>query len=289
MGINGAREAQLEPAHRAIARQPGERTALLFANETLSYGELNARANRLAHHLMERGVGPEVLVGICMERSVEMIVSILAVLKAGGAYLPLDPEYPAQRLAYMVADSGIALLLTHRATQGCIAPTASLCVLEVEQLALQARPESEPCVAVHGESVAYVIYTSGSTGQPKGAAVRHDALSSCMAWMQRSYQLEEADTVLHKAQFGFDVSCWEIFWPLTSGARLVVANPGDHRDPARIVELIERHQITTMNFVPAMLQAFLAHPGIEAHTRLKHLIVGERRCRRRRRKKRLRG
>ncbi|WP_172705848.1 amino acid adenylation domain-containing protein, partial [Variovorax paradoxus] len=122
--------------------------------------------------------------------------------------------------------------------------------------------------------LAYVIYTSGSTGRPKGAAVRHAALSSCMAWMQANYGLTAADTVLHKAPFGFDVSVWEMFWPLTTGVKLVIANPGDHRDPERLVRLIQRHQVTTLNFVPSMLQAFLGHEGIERSTRLRYIICG---------------
>jgi amino acid adenylation domain-containing protein len=275
--VNTHREPGLQPVHRLIeghARSQPQATALLFADEALSFFELNRRANRLAHRLISLGVGPDVLVGIAMERSVEMVVGILAILKAGGAYLPLDPEYPTQRLAYMVEDSGIELLLTHRATRDHIASREGLTFLEVEGLDLANEPESDPNVALHGEHLAYVIYTSGSTGRPKGAAIRHDALHSCMAWMQRVYGLGREDTVLHKAPFGFDVSCWELFWPMTAGARLVVANPGDHRDPERLVQLIQRHQITTLNFVPAMLQAFLAHPGIEASTRLKHIICG---------------
>ena len=133
---------------------------------------------------------------------------------------------------------------------------------------------TDPEVAVHGEQLAYVIYTSGSTGRPKGAAVRHAALSSCMAWMQANYGLTAADTVLHKAPFGFDVSVWEMFWPLTTGVKLVIANPGDHRDPERLVRLIQRHQVTTLNFVPSMLQAFLGHEGIERSTRLRYIICG---------------
>ncbi len=275
--VNTRREPGLRPVHEVIAQQaqraPGA-TALLFGDEALSYAQLDRRANRLAHRLRSLGVGPDVLVGIAMERSVEMVVAILGILKAGGAYLPLDPEYPAQRLSYMVQDSGIALLLVHRATRGLIDARDGLAVLALDGLDLGAEPETDPRVAVHGANIAYVIYTSGSTGRPKGAAVRHDALHSCMAWMQGAYGLGAGDTVLHKAPFGFDVSCWEIFWPLTAGARLVVAHPGDHRDPERLVQLIERHQVTTLNFVPAMLQAFLAHPGIEARTRLKHIICG---------------
>ncbi|MFS2054307.1 amino acid adenylation domain-containing protein, partial [Variovorax sp. CT11-76] len=256
------------------ARQQPAAIALLFADEALSFAELNRRANRLAHRLVALGVRPDARVGIAMERSVELVVGLLAILKAGGAYLPLDPDYPAQRLAYMVDDSGIDLLLAHRATRDCIAARGGLRVLEIDSLDLGSEPESDPEVALHGENLAYVIYTSGSTGRPKGAAVRHGALHSCMAWMQRVYGLSRDDTVLHKAPFGFDVSVWEMFWPMTAGARLVVANPGDHRDPERLVQLIERHQVTTLNFVPSMLQAFLAHPGIESRTRLRYIICG---------------
>ncbi|MBT2336868.1 AMP-binding protein, partial [Variovorax paradoxus] len=276
-GVNTHREPQPEPVHRMIeqrARKQPDATALLFADESLSFAELNRRANRLAHRLIALGVGPEVLVGIAMERSVEMVMAILGVLKAGGAYVPMDPEYPAERLAYMVQDSGIELLLTQRSLVDCVPDCRALTVLEVDATDLGGEPDSDPQVALHGENLAYVIYTSGSTGKPKGAAIRHDALHSCMAWMQRTYGLTRDDTVLHKAPFGFDVSVWELFWPMTSGARLVVANPGDQRDPARLVELIQRHQVTTLNFVPSMLQAFLAHEGIEASTRLRHIICG---------------
>jgi amino acid adenylation domain-containing protein len=278
--VNAQREPDAEPVHRMIerhARQQPQATALLFGDQVLSFEQLNRRANRLAHRLIALGVGPDVLVGVAMERSVEMVVALLATLKAGGAYLPLDPDYPAERLAYMVQDSRIALLLAHRATRGCLGErsgSGSLATLEIDRLDPGGESDADPQVALHGDNLAYVIYTSGSTGKPKGAAIRHAALHSCMAWMQRTYGLGRDDTVLHKAPFGFDVSVWELFWPLTAGARLVVANPGDQRDPARLVQLIQRHQVTTLNFVPSMLQAFLAHEGIEASTRLRHIICG---------------
>ncbi|MGJ7564544.1 amino acid adenylation domain-containing protein [Variovorax sp. GB1R11] len=276
-GENHRRHEGAQPVHRQIeahAKLQPSAPALVFGDEALSYAELNARANRLAHRLVALGVGPDVLVGICVERSTEMMVGILAVLKAGGAYVPLDPDYPADRLSYMVEDSGISLLLTQSGLRSLIPGAEALEVLELDTLDTSSEPDANPQVNLHGEHLAYVIYTSGSTGRPKGAAIRHQALFSCMAWMQEFYTLEGADTVLHKAPFGFDVSVWEMFWPLTSGARLVIANPGDHRDPARLVELIQKHQITTLNFVPSMLQAFLAYEGIEATTRLKHIICG---------------
>jgi amino acid adenylation domain-containing protein len=283
-----ALDAHWLPVHEAIARharsQP-DATALVFGTDTLSYTELERRANRLAHHLIAQGVGPETLVGVALARSLEMVVGLLGILKAGAAWVPLDMDYPPQRLAYMAQDSGVKLVLTHSALLGeaplqALAPHHTL--LALDTLDLEAPSEDDappPLVKVHGEQLAYVIYTSGSTGKPKGAANRHGALASCMAWMQAKYRLsrndgQQPDAVLHKAPFGFDVSVWEIFWPLTAGVKLVLAQPGDQRDPQRIVQLIRQHGITTVNFVPSMLQAFLAHEGIEAQTRLRHIICG---------------
>nr|WP_315223086.1 non-ribosomal peptide synthetase [uncultured Duganella sp.] len=265
------------PVHQLFerqARRQPDQVALLFGEDVLTYAELNARANRMAHRLIALGVAPEVKVGIAVERSVGMVVGLLAILKAGGAYLPLDPEYPAERMAYMMRDSGIGLLLTDAEVGQRLPPVAGVEVLDLETLDLRGEPEHDPQITMHGENLAYVIYTSGSTGRPKGAAVRHRSLAGCMRWMQDTYGLTRDDTVLHKAPFGFDVSVWEIFWPLTTGVRLVVANPGDHRDPERITALVRRHAVTTMNFVPPMLQAFLAHEGIERETRLRYVICG---------------
>ncbi|NVD98037.1 non-ribosomal peptide synthetase [Massilia sp. BJB1822] len=275
-GFNPVRHADAEPVHRSFERNAlrhPDAPALLFGDQTLSYAELNVRANRLAHRLMALGVGLESRVGIAVERSLDMIVGLLAILKAGAAYVPLDTDYPAERLRYMAEDSGISLLLTHGALNASL-PLSAVPVLLLDQTDVSAESSANPAVPVHGENLAYVIYTSGSTGNPKGAANRHRSLSSCMAWMQETYHLTPADTVLHKAAFGFDVSVWEQFWPLTAGARLALALPGDQRDPARLVALIQQHQVTTVNFVPPMLQAFLAHEGIEASTRLKHIICG---------------
>ncbi|WP_256584148.1 condensation domain-containing protein, partial [Pseudomonas sp. SDI] len=241
-------EAQVERAPDA--------PALLFGEVELSYAELNARANQLAHRLIEAGVGPDVLVGIAAERSLDMVVGLLGVLKAGGAYVPLDPEYPEERLAYMFEDSGIRLLLTQRHLLEALPIPASLTTLLLEE-PLDGYATHNPNVEVTGENLAYVIYTSGSTGKPKGAGNRHSALTNRLCWMQQAYGLDGSDTVLQKTPFSFDVSVWEFFWPLMTGARLALAAPGDHRDPAKLVELIERHQVTTLHFVPSMLQVFL--------------------------------
>ncbi|NVD98035.1 non-ribosomal peptide synthetase [Massilia sp. BJB1822] len=275
--LSGAQQAQLrhwgdnrehhdgeEPVHCLFELQAATRPqncALLFGEASLSYGELNVRANRLAHHLIQLGVRPESKVGIALERSFEMVVGLLAILKAGGAYVPLDPEYPAERLRYMVEDSGIGLLLTHSQLLPQFGHEG-VAALALDQLDLEGQPEHNPAPALNGENLAYVIYTSGSTGRPKGAANRHRSLYNRLAWMQQAYRLTPADTVLQKTPFSFDVSVWEFFWPLMMGARLVIAAPGEHREPARLRELICRHQVTTLHFVPSMLQAFLAHQGV---------------------------
>ncbi|WP_338477064.1 amino acid adenylation domain-containing protein [Pseudomonas khavaziana] len=247
--------------------------ALVFGTTTLTYAQLDARANQLAHALGEQGVGPDVLVGICVERSVEMVIGLLAILKAGGAYVPLDPEYPQERLAYMIEDSGVQLLLSQQSLLALL-PAAGIQVIALDQPALwlDGYSREAPAVAVHALNLAYVIYTSGSTGKPKGAGNSHRALVNRLSWMQQAYGLDAGDAVLQKTPFSFDVSVWEFFWPLMTGARLVVAAPGEHREPARLIETIGRHAITTLHFVPSMLQAFIHEPGVQACTRLKRIV-----------------
>ncbi|QEY62655.1 amino acid adenylation domain-containing protein [Metapseudomonas lalkuanensis] len=247
------------------AAQP-DAPALAFGNQSLTYAQLNVRANRLAHKLRSLGVGPESLVGVACERSVELVVSLLAILKAGGAYVPFDPEYPRDRLAYLFDDSRIALLLTQShllAELPLPEGVTSLC-LDQDSDALEAFSAANPDVAIAPGNLAYLIYTSGSTGKPKGAGNTHAALHNRLAWMQAAYQLDAGDTVLQKTPFSFDVSVWEFFWPLMVGARLAVAAPGDHRDPARLLALIEAHRVTTLHFVPSMLQAFASQLAVQA-------------------------
>ncbi|WP_455827934.1 non-ribosomal peptide synthase/polyketide synthase [Pseudomonas kilonensis] len=273
--------AQTYPLHSSVQQlieaqvlRTPDAPALAFAGQRLSYAELNCRANRLAHRLIAAGVGPDVLVGLAVERSIEMVVGLLAVLKAGGAYVPLDPEYPRDRLAYMLEDSGVALLLTqaHLLEQLPIPPGVQHLVLEQGDAGFQDCSEHNPQVGVDGENLAYVIYTSGSTGQPKGAGNRHSALTNRLCWMQQAYGLGAGDTVLQKTPFSFDVSVWEFFWPLMTGARLVVAAPGDHRDPAKLVSLINAEQVTTLHFVPSMLQAFLQDSNVGSCHSLQRIV-----------------
>ncbi|OIN52091.1 non-ribosomal peptide synthase/polyketide synthase [Pseudomonas costantinii] len=266
-----------QPVHRLIEaqveREP-DAVALVFEGQSLTYAQLNARANRLAHALIERGVGPDVLVGISVHRSLDMVIGLLAILKAGGAYVPLDPEYPAERLAYMIDDSAIDWLLTQQALVATLPIPARVhtLVLDNGDAWLQHAPQSNPVSTVVVQNLAYVIYTSGSTGKPKGAGNSHGALTNRLCWMQQAYSLGAGDSVLQKTPFSFDVSVWEFFWPLMTGVRLVVAAPGDHRDPAKLVSLIEHEHITTLHFVPSMLQAFLLDSQVSRCTSLTRIV-----------------
>ncbi|AVO54972.1 non-ribosomal peptide synthase/polyketide synthase [Ectopseudomonas mendocina] len=246
--------------------------ALAFGEQRLDYAALNRQANRLAHALIERGVGPDSLVGVAMERSVEMVVALLAILKAGGAYVPVDPEYPIERQAYMLEDSGVKLLLCQSHLQLPLAEGVQRIDLDQAGDWLHGYGEDNPGVELDGENLAYVIYTSGSTGKPKGAGNRHSALTNRLCWMQQAYGLGAGDTVLQKTPFSFDVSVWEFFWPLMTGARLVVAAPGDHRDPAKLVETINRESVTTLHFVPSMLQAFLQDENVASCSSLQRIV-----------------
>ncbi|RRV07249.1 amino acid adenylation domain-containing protein [Pseudomonas sp. v388] len=264
--VHGLIEAQV----RATPNAP----ALVFADRSLSYAQLNARANQLAHRLRESGVGPDTLVGICAQRSLELVIGLLAIVKAGGAYVPLDPDYPEDRLAYMMQDSGIGLLLTQSDLLPRLpvpAHVQSLC-LDQDGDWLAGYSTANPVNVSHPQNLAYVIYTSGSTGKPKGAGNSHRALVNRLHWMQDAYRLDASDTVLQKTPFSFDVSVWEFFWPLLTGARLAIALPGDHRDPQRLVQTIQQQQVTTLHFVPSMLQAFMSYGDADSCDSLRRVI-----------------
>ncbi len=253
-------------------RATPEAPALRFAGRESSYDQLNRQANRLAHRLMARGVGPDALVGVAMERSVDLVVSLLAVLKAGGAYVPLDPDYPAERLAYLLDDSGVGLLLTQHALRERLPSNAGVECLCMDEGHDEPAIEHDPAPRLHPGHLAYVLYTSGSTGRPKGAGNSHGALYNRLAWMQQAYGLDAHDRVLQKTPFSFDVSVWEFFWPLMTGACLVVADPGEHRDPARLIATIRREGVTTLHFVPSMLQAFLHEEAVATCTGLRRIV-----------------
>ncbi|MEU4120384.1 amino acid adenylation domain-containing protein, partial [Kitasatospora sp. NPDC028055] len=269
--------ATLPELFQAQATRTPDATAVVFEGVELSYAELNARANRLAHLLISRGVGPEQLVALVLERSVEMVVALLAVTKAGAAYLPVDPEYPADRIAHLLEDGAPALVLATSATAGLTAAPAL--VLDAPALVeeLAGLPDGDPVDAdrihpLRAANPAYVIYTSGSTGRPKGVAVPHSGIVNRLTWMQSEYRIGADDRVLQKTPFGFDVSVWEFFWPLLEGGTLVLARPGGHKDPAYLAELIQRERITIAHFVPSMLQAFLHEPAAAGCTGLRAVL-----------------
>ncbi len=269
-GPGGLVQQQFE---QQVRRTP-QATAVIFGEQQWSYAALNQRANRLAHGLIQQGVGPDSLVGIALERSFDMLAALLAILKAGGAYVPLDADYPQERLAYMLKDSGVQWLLTQSDLNLPLAEGVQCLSLEGDQAWLNGVDETDPQVAVSGQNLMYVIYTSGTTGNPKGVGVTHAALAQRLAWMQDTYRLQADDVLLQKAPMSFDVSVWECFWPLISGSRLVIAAPGEHRDPVRLMELIQAHGVTTLHFVPSLLQLFMDTPGVAQCSGVRRLFSG---------------
>jgi amino acid adenylation domain-containing protein len=253
-----------------VVRTP-EAVAVTFEGENLNYAQLNAMANRVAHRLRAAGVGPETLVGVCAERSAELVAGLLGVLKAGAAYLPLDPEYPADRLAFMVSDAAAPVVLVQSHLQDVLPATdATVLVLDhEEEWAGQPIHNPPPTTADH---LAYVIYTSGSTGRPKGVPNTHRGIVNRLHWMQERYGLTAGDAVLQKTPASFDVSVWEFFWPLQTGARLVLAKPGGHKDAGYLRDLLVAEGITTAHFVPSMLTVFLGEEGIEEATALRRVL-----------------
>ncbi len=224
-----------------------------------SYRELDERANRFAWWLRERGVGAESLVGVCLERGPDLVPVLLGVLKAGAAYLPLDPSYPAERVRYLVEDGRPSVVVTSAGADRVLAGVEGTEVVRVEDLAddLATRPATRPAVTTDPRNPAYVLYTSGSTGRPKGAANSHHAITNRLLWMQDQYRLDSTDRVLHKTPIGFDVSVWELTWALLTGARIVMADPGGQRDPEYLARAAATASISTAHFVPSMLKVFL--------------------------------
>ncbi|TDF77388.1 non-ribosomal peptide synthetase [Pseudomonas sp. H9] len=256
------------------ARLTPQRTALRWDGGSLDYASLHQQANRLAHYLRDKGVGPDVCVAIAAERSPQLLIGILAILKAGGAYVPLDTDYPRERLAYMLADCGANLLLSHSDVLERLPQVEGVSGIAMDRLKLDSWPCQPPGLHLHGDNLAYVIYTSGSTGQPKGVGNTHAALAERLQWMQAQYALDEHDVLMQKAPISFDVSVWECFWPLVTGCSLVLAGPGEHRDPQRIAALVREHGVTTLHFVPALLQVFIQEPLAARCSSLRRLFSG---------------
>jgi len=234
-------------------RRTPEGLALVFRDERLTYAELGARVFGVARQLRARGVGAEDVVGIEMPRSAEMVVAVLAVLVAGGAFVPVDPAWPELRRRQVRDEARAEVTLTAEDVRAC--------------------GTGEPlATSVQGGQLAYVIFTSGSTGRPKGVEMTHRSLTNRLAWMQAEYSLTADDVVLQKTPYTFDVSVWELLWPLMYGARLAVAAPEAHRDPLALIEAIRRERVTIIHFVPSMLALFVDEPGFEECTGLRTVI-----------------
>ncbi|TDC38948.1 amino acid adenylation domain-containing protein [Micromonospora sp. 15K316] len=259
------------PIEERAARTP-DAVALRFEGRSVTYAELNAAANRIAHRLRAAGVGPETLVGVCAERSVELVAGLLGVLKAGGAYLPLDPEYPADRLAFMVTDAAAPVVLVQEHLRDVLPETGATVLVLDDERAWADQPITDPAPAAGPGHLAYVIYTSGSTGRPKGVPNTHRGIVNRLDWMQKTYRIGSDDAVLQKTPASFDVSVWEFFWPLREGARLVLAKPGGHKDAGYLRDLLVAEAVTTAHFVPSMLTVFLSEEGVEAATALRRVI-----------------
>ncbi|MFE2596935.1 amino acid adenylation domain-containing protein [Streptomyces sp. NPDC059396] len=262
---------------QARAARTPDAVAVVFEGVEVTYGDLNARANRLARLLIGRGVGPESLVAVMMHRSVDLVVALLAVVKAGGAYVPVDPDYPADRITYVLTDAQPLLVLTsmdlvsrltdsHPPYVAVDDPRTAIALEDLQDTDLTDTERRATLLPAHP---AYVIYTSGSTGRPKGVSVPHAGIVNWLTWMQGAYNLTASDRVLQKTPFGFDVSVREFFWPLLQGATMVVAKPSGHRDPGYLAELIQRERVTIAHFVPSLLQVFLREPAAAACTDLR--------------------
>ncbi len=253
-----------------VERTPDAK-ALVFEGRELTYRELDRASNRLASRLKSMGAGPDTLIGISMERSVELVVGLYAILKADAAYVPIDPDYPDERVHFMLEDSGITLLLTQsHLLERLSSERYRILALDTESLAEE--DDQALSRAARPHNLAYMIYTSGSTGRPKGVMNTHLGICNRLFWMQDTYPLGATDRVLQKTPYSFDVSVWEFFWPLQVGATLVVAKPKGHLDSHYLAQRIQQDQITTIHFVPSMLQIFLGEKSVKQCTGLKQII-----------------
>ncbi|MFC9836297.1 amino acid adenylation domain-containing protein [Rhodococcus sp. NPDC127530] len=259
-------DAQVERSPRAVA--------VVFGPDRLTYAEFDARVNRLARYLVAKGVGPETVVGVAVPRSIELLVALHAVLKAGGAYLPVDPEHPLGRTALVIDSAAPALVLMsgsrNRAVPDGVA-VVDLDLLDVTGYDPRQITDSERRAPLHPANAAYVIYTSGSTGRPKGVTVTHEMMVNQFRWAQTLTPLDGSDSVLHKTPLTFDISAWELLWPLHTGARVVITEPSGHRDPRYLARIVAQESITTLHVVPSMLDAFLDQCGSRALSTLRRV------------------
>ncbi len=249
--------------------------SVLFDGRSLTYQELERAANQTAHLLLRRGIGAGSLVGLCLDRSIEMVVAMLGVFKAGAAYLPLDPAYPRERLQFLLADAAPAMLLTQPHLIDRLGwQTLPTVILDRDLVAIQAQAIEPPDVSIAPQDLAYVVYTSGSTGAPKGVMVSHRALANHMVWWCKTFPLGASDRMLHKYSLSFDVAALEVFAPLMGGAGLVIARPGEHGDVAYLARLIKEQNVTAMDVVPSQLELLLNETAFRECRSLARITCG---------------
>ncbi|WP_067503788.1 amino acid adenylation domain-containing protein [Actinoplanes sp. TFC3] len=256
----------------AQAAATPEAVALRFGDHDVTYAELDRRTNQLAHRLAGLGVGRDDLVAVFAERSIELVLMLVGVLKAGAAYVPLDCDHPAERLTFLLDDTDARAVLTHRAVADRLPPGNRPVIVLDDDAQCSAQPETALSAYPGNDDLAYVLYTSGSTGNPKGVMVEHGAIRNRLQWMQRRYPIGPGDTVLQKTPDTFDVSVWEFFWPIMVGARMVIARPNGHRDNGYLAGLIAAEQVTTIHFVPTMLRSFLNSRDAARATALRRIF-----------------
>lgn len=256
-------------------RRTPDAVALIFGEESLTYAQLDARANVLAHHLQRLGVGPDALVAICLDRSFEMLIGILGILKAGGAYVPIDPSYPQDRIAFMLSDAGAGVVITQDSMRDRFtSESAAIIALDTDFRGMTGDSTEPPKSGVEERHLAYVIYTSGSTGRPKGVLNTHGGVVNQLQWAAETFRLGPEDVLLQKTTFSFDISVWEFFCALQAGAKLVIARPEGHRDNRYIAELVIQHGVTFLQFVPSMLRWFLEESRVSDCTSVRRVICG---------------
>ena len=265
----------------AQAERTPDAVAVIFEDQKLTYGELNRKADQMARRLKAAGVGTESLVGVSMERSIEMVLAIFGILKAGGAYVPLDPSYPKDRLAFMAEDAGVKLIPTasHLLPQLEAIKATPLCLDKEWDIAIPGDNDSQTPIddrlsTVVAKNIAYVIYTSGSTGKPKGVMTPHEAVTNMILWMQATYEMTPADRLLQKTSLSFDASAWEFFWPLVTGATLVIARPYAEKDGDYMVKTLQEQGVTVLQLVPSLLKLLVEQEGFEKCSSLKYVFCG---------------
>ncbi|MBX8474274.1 amino acid adenylation domain-containing protein [Pseudomonas cichorii] len=258
-----------------VERTPNASAVSDHNGQSLSYEALNRRANQLAHQLIRQGVKPDSRVAVALRRSNDLVVALLAILKAGGAYVPVDPDLPDNRRDYMLDDSNPVAMLTCEALLDNVARADIPVLLVDDDIDRSVFPQSNPSpelLGLEATHLAYVLYTSGSTGKPKGVMNEHRGVVNRLLWARDEYRVDANDRVLQKTPFGFDVSVWEFFLPLLTGAHLHMARPGGHQDPAYLAQVMREQNITLLHFVPSMLEVFLEHGDNQGFNALSRVL-----------------